>query len=67
MLCGAVVLTVGQSDSSEPAVMVMVVVALDIDGYFLHVVVMDGVHRIWHVYDVMFAVTCSIQQSSSTG
>ena len=45
----------------------MMVVALDIHGYFLHVVVMDGVHLIWHVYDVMFAVTCSIQQPSITG
>jgi hypothetical protein len=35
----------------------MVVVALDINRYFLHVVVMDCVHLIWHVYDVMFAVT----------
>jgi len=67
MMCNAVVLTVSQSDSSNPAVIMMVVVALDIHGYFLHVVVMDGVHLIWHVYDVMFAVTCSIQQSSSTG
>jgi len=47
--------------------MVMVVVALDIHGYFLHVVVMDGVHLIRHVYDVMLAVTCFILQSSSTG
>ena len=65
MMCGSVVLTCSQSDSSNPAVIVMMVVALDIHGYFLHVVVMDGVHLIWHVYDVMFAVTCSIQQSSS--
>jgi hypothetical protein len=67
MMCGAVVLTGSQSDSSNPAVIVMVIVALDINRHFLHVVVMDGVHLIWHVYDVMFAVTCSIQQSSSTG
>jgi len=66
-MCGAVVLTGSQSDSSIPVVMVMVVVALDIHGYFLHVVVMDGVHFIWHVYDVMFAVTCSIKQSRITG
>ena len=65
MMCDSVVLTGSQSDSSNPAVIVMMVVALDIHGYFLHVVVMDGVHLIWHVYDVMFAVTCSIQQSSS--
>ena len=64
-MCDSVVLTGSQSDSSNPAVIVMMVVALDIHGYFLHVVVMDGVHLIWHVYDVMFAVTCSIQQSSS--
>lgn len=67
MMCDAVVLTGSQSDSLNPAVIVMVVVALDIHGYFLHVVVMDVVHLIWHVYDVMFAVTRSIQQSSSTG
>jgi hypothetical protein len=65
-MCGAVVLTGSQSDSSNPAVMVMVVVALDIHGYFLHVVVMDGVHLIWHVYDVMFTVTCAIQQDKRT-
>jgi hypothetical protein len=34
------------------------VVALDIHGNLLHVVVMDRVHLVWHVYDVMFAVTC---------
>ena len=38
----------------------MVVVALDIHWYFLHVVMMDVVHLIWHVYNVMLAVTCYI-------
>jgi hypothetical protein len=59
-MCGAVVLTGSQNDSSNPAVIVMVVVALDIHWYFLHVVMVDGVHLIWHVYNVMFAVTCYI-------
>jgi hypothetical protein len=67
MMCGAVVLTGSQSDTSNPAVIVMMVVALDIHGYFLHVVVMDCVNLVWDVYDVMFTVTCSIEQSSSTG
>ena len=66
-MCGAVVLTGSQSDTSNPAVIVMMVVALDIHGYFLHVVVMDCVNLVWDVYDVMFTVTCSIEQSSSTG
>jgi hypothetical protein len=40
----------------------VMVVALDIHGNLLHVVMVDRVHLIRHVYDVMFAVTCSVQQ-----
>jgi hypothetical protein len=57
-----VVLTGSENDSSNPAVIMVMVMALDIHGNLLHVVMMDRVHFIWHVYDVVFAVTCSIKQ-----
>jgi hypothetical protein len=53
-----------QGESSIPAVVVVVVMALDVYGHFLHVVVMDSVHLIWHVYDVVFAATSSVEQQS---
>ena len=62
----AMILTGSRSDSLNPAVIMMVVVALDVHRYFLHVVMMDCVHLVRHVYDVMFAVTCSTQQFSGT-
>lgn len=37
----------------------VVVVALDVYGHLLHVVVMDRVHLVRHVYDVVFAATYS--------
>jgi hypothetical protein len=49
------ILTFIQEGSSNPAVVMVVVMALDIHGYLLHVVVVDRVHLVWHVYDVMFA------------
>jgi hypothetical protein len=52
-----VVLTGSQKCPSNPAVIVVVVVALDVHGYLLHVMVVDRAYLVWHVYDVMFTVT----------
>lgn len=38
----------------------MMIVALDIHGNLLHVVMMDCVHLVWHVYDVMFVPSAKI-------
>jgi hypothetical protein len=62
---GVHVLTYVQGDSSNPAVVMVMVVALDVHWHLLHVVVMDSVHLVRHVYDVVFAATSSVKQQGT--